>query len=68
MAKIIHFIQAKRKAATTDLEKDFFKLLSNSVHGSRWKILGNASMSKYLVTATTTESYRQSDLPKFQQN
>ena len=33
MAKIIHFIEAKRKAATTDLEKDFFKLLSNSVHG-----------------------------------
>ena len=38
MKKYIDFITEKRKNATNNFEKDFFKLMINSVYGNQWKI------------------------------
>ena len=38
MKKSINFNTEKRKNADNDFEKDFFKLMINSVYGEKWKI------------------------------
>ena len=38
MKKYIDFNTKKRMNATNDFEKDFFKLIINSVNGKQWKI------------------------------
>ena len=38
MKKYIDFNTQKRMNAANDFEKDFFKLLINSVYGKQWKI------------------------------
>ena len=38
MKRQIDFNTEKRKNADNDFEKDFFKLIKNSVYGKKWKI------------------------------
>ena len=38
MKRYINFNTEKRKNADNDFEKDFFKLMINSVYGEKWKI------------------------------
>ena len=38
MKKYIDFNTKKRMRATNDFEKNFFKLMINSVHGKQWRI------------------------------
>ena len=38
MKKYVDFNTEKRKNTASDFEKDFFKLLINSVYGKQWRI------------------------------
>ena len=42
--KYIDFNTEKRQNADNDSEKDFFKLMINSVYGKQWKICEKESM------------------------
>ena len=44
MKKYIDFNTKKRMDAANDFEKDFFKLMINSVQEKQWKIYENESM------------------------
>ena len=44
MKEYIEFNTGKRKIAADDFEKDFFKLMINSVYGKQWKIYEKESM------------------------
>ena len=44
MKKYIDFNTEKRMNAANDFEKDFFKLMINSVHGKKLKIYEKESM------------------------
>ena len=43
MKRYIGFNTEERKNAANDFEKDFFKLLINSVYGKQWKICEKGS-------------------------
>ena len=44
MRQCIYFNTEKRMTAADDFEKDFFKLIVNSVFGKKWKIYEKDSM------------------------
>ena len=44
MKKYIDFKTEKRTNAANDFEKEFFKLMINSVYGKQWKIYEKESM------------------------